>query len=185
MSKVNVVMYGDAKTGKTSFIKAIVDKSFDDDYIATDQQQIEYNMVIKNTPIEVCFIDVGGKVFQKKTITVSTHASNGPIHVFIISKDSPKSLEFVQHYIEEEEYSTVPHDVIAFVVNKMDYNGNDKLVEEAKRLAKLNKGVYIETSCKTETDAVTKLSEEIIEPYMRKNKLFNVSEKQSSCCALL
>ncbi|KAL7715151.1 hypothetical protein QTN25_007367 [Entamoeba marina] len=168
MSKVNVVMYGEPKTGKTSFINAVVNKSFDDDYASTDsQQQIQFNMEIQK--------------YQLKCVSLITHASNGPIHIFMISKDSPKSLNFVRNYIEGDDYTTVPHDVIAFVMNKMDCSENDEMLEEAKTLAEQNSAVYLEISCKNQPEVVSKSIEQIIQPYMVKNKLFESKQKSKKC----
>ncbi|ELP93909.1 hypothetical protein EIN_178560 [Entamoeba invadens IP1] len=145
----NIVMFGLPKVGKTTVIKDIVDKSFVEDYLKTDQDiPISTQIKIQDAEFNVKFFDTNGEALTSKSLTVATYTSNGTIHFFVMSSKSTdieanNQIKMVQIMTDTPGYKDQPLDLMVIIVTKTDL-GHDLDIQQAQKLAQDKGALFFE-----------------------------------------
>ncbi|ELP90570.1 hypothetical protein EIN_020190 [Entamoeba invadens IP1] len=147
--KANIVMFGFAKSGKTTFIKDVVDNAFCEDYVESTQEiPSQTSVTVGCAKFDVLIYDIGGNSLTSKSATVATYASSGTIHIFVISnsnldKEANDQMKMLGGLIETKSYLDQTVDVMAFIVTKKDQSA-DLDTSKVKEIAEKKQALYFE-----------------------------------------
>jgi small GTP-binding protein len=168
--KFNINFLGDTSVGKTSIIKRHVNKTFDENAIATigiDNIKDEKEFDKKKYSFKI--YDTAGQERYKSISLNYIKLGDGFLLVFAVDKRETfdKLEEWVQNI-----YDSVPVEekVIFLVGNKIDSPDRVVTKEEAEAYAKKKNFTYYETSAKT-GEGIEQLFDELY------NKIYNLNKK--------
>ena len=168
--KFNINFLGDTSVGKTSIIKRHVNKTFDENAIATigiDNIKDEKEFDKKKYSFKI--YDTAGQE-RYKSISLN-YIKLGDGFLLVFSVDNKETFDKLEEWIQNI-YDSVSIDekVIFLVGNKIDSPNRVVKREEAEAFAKNKKFRYFETSAKT-GEGVEELFDELY------NTIYNLNKK--------
>ena len=168
--KFNINFLGDTTVGKTSIIKRHVNKTFDENAIATigiDNIKDEKEFDKKKYSFKI--YDTAGQE-RYKSISIN-YIKLGDGFLLVFAVDNRETFDKLEEWVQNI-YDSVPIDekVIFLVGNKIDSPDRVITKEEAEAYAKKKNFPYYETSAKT-GDGIEKLFDELY------NNIYNLNKK--------
>ena len=168
--KFNINFLGDTSVGKTSIIKRHVNKTFDENAIATigiDNIKDEKEFDKKTYSFKI--YDTAGQE-RYKSISIN-YIKLGDGFLLVFAVDKRETFEKLEEWVQNI-YDSVPVDekVIFLVGNKIDSPDRVVTKEEAEAYAKKKNFTYYETSAKT-GEGIEQLFDELY------NKIYNLNKK--------
>ncbi len=168
--KFNINFLGDTTVGKTSIIKRHINKTFDENAIATigiDNLKDEKEFEKKKYSFKI--YDTAGQE-RYKSISIN-YIKLGDGFLLVFAVDNRETFDKLENWIQNI-YDSVPIEekVIFLVGNKIDSPDRVVTKEEAEAFAKNKNFAYYETSAKT-GEGVEKLFDELY------NKIYNLNKK--------
>ena len=168
--KFNINFLGDTTVGKTSIIKRHVNKTFDENAIATigiDNIKDEKEFDKKKYSFKI--YDTAGQE-RYKSISIN-YIKLGDGFLLVFAVDKRETFDKLEEWVQNI-YDSVPIDekVIFLVGNKIDSPDRVITKEEAEAYAKKKNFPYYETSAKT-GDGIEKLFDELY------NNIYNLNKK--------
>ena len=168
--KFNINFLGDTTVGKTSIIKRHVNKTFDENAIATigiDNIKDEKEFDKKTYSFKI--YDTAGQE-RYKSISIN-YIKLGDGFLLVFAVDKRETFEKLEEWVQNI-YDSVPVDekVIFLVGNKIDSPDRVVTKEEAEAYAKKKNFTYYETSAKT-GEGIEQLFDELY------NKIYNLNKK--------
>lgn len=146
-----IILTGDFRVGKTSFIRRFVENAFKEDYISTIGVQISKKTIDLTDQNKMNFIiwDVGGQSFQMAPYRARFY-DGANAAVIVIDRTRPNSLDSVEKWYNDIKTSVPKNIPVIIVGNKSDLTdqiviSKDEIIEVAKRFG----FHYILTSAKT------------------------------------
>ena len=169
--KFNINFLGDTTVGKTSIIKRHINKTFDENAIATigiDNLKDEKEFEKKKYSFKI--YDTAGQE-RYKSISIN-YIKLGDGFLLVFAVDNRETFDKLENWIQNI-YDSVPIEekVIFLVGNKIDSPDRVVTKEEAEAFAKNKNFAYYETSAKT-GEGVEKLFDELY------NKIYNLNKKK-------
>ena len=168
--KFNINFLGDTTVGKTSIIKRHVNKTFDENAIATigiDNIKDEKEFDKKTYSFKI--YDTAGQE-RYKSISIN-YIKLGDGFLLVFAVDKRETFEKLEEWVQNI-YDSVPVEekVIFLVGNKIDSPDRVVTKEEAEAYAKKKNYTYYETSAKT-GEGIEQLFDELY------NKIYNLNKK--------
>jgi small GTP-binding protein len=168
--KFNINFLGDTTVGKTSIIKRHINKTFDENAIATigiDNIKDEREFDKKKYSFKI--YDTAGQE-RYKSISIN-YIKLGDGFLLVFAVDNRETFDKLEEWVQNI-YDSVPIDekVIFLVGNKIDSPDRVITKEEAEAYAKKKNFPYYETSAKT-GDGIEKLFDELY------NNIYNLNKK--------
>lgn len=150
-TKFNVSLLGDATVGKTCLVNSLKGLGFDENQIATiGVDDVIDEAKFDNKMYKFKIFDTAGQERYTSISTNTIQLADGFFLVFAVdNKNSFNRITFWMQNIEEKVQ--INHKVIIIIGNKIDVQGDKRVVsnEEALQFAKKYKLKYLETSAKT------------------------------------
>ena len=168
--KFNINFLGDTSVGKTSIIKRHINKTFDENAIATiGIDNIKDEKEFDNKKYSFKIYDTAGQE-RYKSISLN-YIKLGDGFLLVFSVDNRETFDKLEEWVQNI-YDSVPIEekVIFLVGNKIDSPNRTVTREEAETYAKNKNFPYYETSAKT-GDGIEKLFDELY------NKIYNLNKK--------
>ena len=168
--KFNINFLGDTTVGKTSIIKRHVNKTFDENAIATigiDNIKDEKEFDKKTYSFKI--YDTAGQE-RYKSISIN-YIKLGDGFLLVFAVDKRETFDKLEEWVQNI-YDSVPVEekVIFLVGNKIDSPDRVVTKEEAEAYAKKKNFTYYETSAKT-GEGIEQLFDELY------NKIYNLNKK--------
>ncbi len=168
--KFNINFLGDTSVGKTSIIKRHINKTFDENAIATiGIDNIKDEKEFDNKKYSFKIYDTAGQE-RYKSISLN-YIKLGDGFLLVFSVDNRETFDKLEEWVQNI-YDSVPIEekVIFLVGNKIDSPNRTVTREEAETYAKNKNFPYYETSAKT-GDGIEKLFDELY------NEIYNLNKK--------
>ena len=150
-TKFNVSLLGDATVGKTCLVNSLKGLGFDENQIATiGVDDVIDEAKFDNKTYKFKIFDTAGQERYTSISTNTIQLADGFFLVFAV--DNKNSFERITFWMQNiEEKVQINHKVIIIIGNKIDVQGDKRVVsnEEALQFAKKYKLKYLETSAKT------------------------------------
>jgi small GTP-binding protein len=150
-TKFNVSLLGDATVGKTCLVNSLKGLGFDENQIATiGVDDVIDEAKFDNKIYKFKIFDTAGQERYTSISTNTIQLADGFFLVFAV--DNKNSFERITFWMQNiEEKVQINHKVIIIIGNKIDVQGDKRVVsnEEALQFAKKYKLKYLETSAKT------------------------------------
>ena len=168
--KFNINFLGDTSVGKTSIIKRHVNKTFDENAIATiGIDNIKDEKEFDNKKYSFKIYDTAGQERYKSISLNYIKLGDGFLLVFAV--DNRETFDKLEEWVQNiYESVSIEEKVIFLVGNKIDSPNRVITREEAETYAKNKNFPYYETSAKT-GDGVEKLFDELY------NQIYNLNKK--------
>lgn len=144
-----VILVGDSAVGKTSLIKAYIEKKFNFDYLPTLGANIlkkEFVLPERNTAVTINFWDIAGQTLFANLHKTFFEGSNGIMLIFDVTK--PKTFENLgSWYSDLKKFVKEKKAPGVLIANKVDLEDKREITtEKGKEYADKIKYYYIETS---------------------------------------
>ena len=184
---IDIIFLGEKGVGKTSLIKRLDNKEFDQNEKHTNDADT-YNIEYINTSTSMKFTlninDINND--DKKAEKTENRIKNCQIYFLVYDLNNPKTFEEVEFYVQViksfKKKEKEKNFVIAIIGNKKDLKGNEKnkdnkpaednnnenLVEKGKKLANEINGIFYTTSAKEIKD-IKHVIGLAVENYINKN----------------
>ena len=150
-TKFNISLLGDATVGKTCLVNSLKGLGFDENQIATiGVDDVIDEAKFDNKIYKFKIFDTAGQERYTSISTNTIQLADGFFLVFAV--DNKNSFERITFWMQNiEEKVQINHKVIIIIGNKIDVQGDKRVVsnEEALQFAKKYKLKYLETSAKT------------------------------------
>lgn len=150
-TKFNVSLLGDATVGKTCLVNSLKGLGFDENQIATiGVDDVIDEAKFDNKMYKFKIFDTAGQERYTSISTNTIQLADGFFLVFAV--DNKNSFDRITFWMQNiEEKVQINHKVIIIIGNKIDVQGDKRVVsnEEALQFAKKYKLKYLETSAKT------------------------------------
>ena len=168
---IDIIFLGEKGVGKTSLIKRLDNKEFDENEKHTDEIQlynIEYTNISSSMKFTLNINDINND--NKKTEKTENTIKNCQIYFLVYDLNNPKSFEEVELYAEViknlKKKEKQKHYVIIIIGNKKDLrinennkdnnsnanraedNNKEKLIDKGRKLANDINGIFYTTSAK-------------------------------------
>ena len=168
--KFNINFLGDTSVGKTSIIKRHINKTFDENAIATiGIDNIKDEKEFDNKKYSFKIYDTAGQE-RYKSISLN-YIKLGDGFLLVFSVDNRETFDKLEEWVQNiYESVSIEEKVIFLVGNKIDSPNRVITREEAETYAKNKNFPYYETSAKT-GDGVEKLFDELY------NQIYNLNKK--------
>ena len=168
--KFNINFLGDTSVGKTSIIKRHINKTFDENAIATiGIDNIKDEKEFDNKKYSFKIYDTAGQERYKSISLNYIKLGDGFLLVFAV--DNRETFDKLEEWVQNiYESVSIEEKVIFLVGNKIDSPNRVITREEAETYAKNKNFPYYETSAKT-GDGVEKLFDELY------NQIYNLNKK--------
>lgn len=146
-----VVLVGETQTGKTSIIAKLTKDIFQEELSSTIVNSItNYNILLEDTnTVQLVIWDTAG---QEKYRALNTlFYKDAVIVVLVYDQTQRKTFEEVKKYwIPQIKSHCGDKTILAIAANKSDlFEQQEVTDDEGKQLADSNKGIFMQTSCKT------------------------------------
>jgi small GTP-binding protein len=147
---IKVIVIGDYKAGKSSFVKRLIEDQFDEYYDSTVGFNISKKILsLDNTNIRFSIWDTGGLVSQISP-TKEKIFYNADAALIIIDKTQPNNLKSIQKWYNDLKTSIPQESPIIIIGTKNDMPSDKEISDEdIKKLATQYGISYISTSAKT------------------------------------
>ena len=184
---IDIIFLGEKGVGKTSLIKRLDNKEFNQNEKHTNDTDT-YNIEYINTSTSMKFTlninDINND--DKKAEKTENRIKNCQIYFLVYDLNNPKTFEEVEFYVQViksfKKKEKEKNFVIAIIGNKKDLKGNEKnkdnkpaednnnenLVEKGKKLANEINGIFYTTSAKEIKD-IKHVIGLAVENYINKN----------------
>ena len=150
-TKFNVSLLGDTSVGKTCLVNSLKGLGFDENQIATiGVDDVIDEAKFDNKMYKFKIFDTAGQERYTSISTNTIQLADGFFLVFAV--DNKNSFDRITFWMQNiEEKVEINHKVIIIIGNKIDVQGDKRVVsnEEALQFAKKYKLKYLETSAKT------------------------------------
>ena len=190
---IKLLVLGDIKVGKSSFIYRFIYDKFNPNQMQTSELELKTaDIIVDKKNIRVQLWDTVGQEKYKSITKNILLRVQGIILMFdITNKETYKNIKMWTNLIKEECGHKMP---ILMVGNKIDLE-EERFIkkEDAKAFFKKQKFKYVETSCKEGTNvkkAITRICKIIIESknvsmdfsFSLNNSSISVNKKKRHCC---
>ena len=190
---IKLLVLGDIKVGKSSFIYRFIYDKFNPNQMQTSELELKTaDIIVDKKNIRVQLWDTVGQEKYKSITKNILLRVQGIILMFdITNKETYKNIKMWTNLIKEECGHKMP---ILMVGNKIDLE-EERFIkkEDAKAFFKKKKFKYVETSCKEGTNvkkAITRICKIIIESknvsmdfsFSLNNSSISVNKKKRHCC---
>ena len=190
---IKLLVLGDIKVGKSSFIYRFIYDKFNPNQMQTSELELKTaDIIVDKKNIRVQLWDTVGQEKYKSITKNILLRVQGIILMFdITNKETYKNIKMWTNLIKEECGHKMP---ILMVGNKIDLE-EERFIkkEDAKAFFKKQKFKYVETSCKEGTNvkkAITRICKIIIESknvsmdfsFSLNNSSISFNKKKRHCC---
>jgi len=147
---IKVIVIGDYKAGKSSFVKRLIEDQFDEYYDSTVGFNISKKILsLDNTNIRFSIWDTGGLISQISP-TKEKIFYNADAALIIIDKTQPNNLKSIQKWYNDLKASIPQESPIIIIGTKNDMPSDKEISDEDIKILATQYGIsYISTSAKT------------------------------------
>ena len=176
---IKIIFLGEVGVGKTSLMKAYLDKEFDPKEISTIVPQI-VNDNINSTEYKSFNIDFWDTAGQEKYRSITSNFyHNSQIVIFVYSIIAKNTFEEIKNYWYKSITDIIGKDVIfGLAANKVDlFDKEEVSKKEGIEYAKKIGAIFRETSAKNSRKAFKDFVNELIEKLLHNKNLIQKEEK--------
>ena len=169
---IKIILLGECGVGKTSLIKAYLNKKFDHNEIR--DMSIDSS---ENKSFTISFWDTAGQ--ERYRSLTSTFYKGSHFVIFVYGIDNKKSFKQLDEYWVKSITDKIGEDVIVgLIANKSDLYINEEVGnEEGIEYAKKIKAQFKLASAKETRNEIVLFINELIEKFLQKENLFQNGEK--------
>lgn len=176
---IKIILLGECGVGKTSLIKAYLNKKFDHNEI-TNSMPVIRDMNIDSSEYKsftISFWDTAGQ--ERYRSLTSTFYKGSHFVIFVYGIDNKKSFKQLDEYWVKSITDKIGEDVIVgLIANKSDLYINEEVGnEEGIEYAKKIKAQFKLASAKETRNEIVLFINELIEKFLQKENLFQNGEK--------
>ena len=168
INNIKVILVGMSGTGKTNIIRALVDKSFQNDSESTlTSSFVNKNISINNKEYQIEIWDTAGQEIYKSLTRIFIVDSK--IVIFVYDITQIKSFEELDYWIKSvnDILGNIP--VCAIFGNKKDLFLNEQVDEDKAKKKAEEIGAYFKlTSAKTERENLNSYLNDLVKEYITK-----------------
>ena len=169
---IKIIILGDSKVGKTSFIIRFTKNKFDETYLATIGIDYIYRIInIENKLYKLMFYDTAGE--EKYKSIPKNHIKNVQGIILMYDITNKKSFDSIIDWISDVKEINGENFPMILVGNKIDLNESREVTEEmGYELAEKNQIEFFETSNKDGTN-IQEAGLEIVYKILSETKVNN------------
>ena len=176
---IKIILLGECGVGKTSLIKAYLNKKFDKKEITTSIPVIR-DMNIESSEYKsfiISFWDTAGQ--ERYRSLTSTFYKGSHIVIFVYAINNKESFKQLEEYWFKSITDKIGEDVIfGLIGNKSDLYFNEEVgIEEGAEYSKKIKAQFTLASAKDNRNGIILFINELIEKFLKKENLFQKEEK--------
>ena len=170
--KIKIIILGNSKVGKTSFIIRFTKNKFDETYLATIGIDYIYRIInIENKQYKLMFYDTAGE--EKYKSIPKNHIKNVQGIILMYDITNKKSFDSIIDWISDVKEIKGENFPMILVGNKIDLNESREVTEEmGYELAEKNQIEFFETSNKDGTN-IQEAGLEIVYKILSETKVNN------------
>ena len=170
--KIKIIILGNSKVGKTSFIIRFTKNKFDETYLATIGIDYIYRIInIENKLYKLMFYDTAGE--EKYKSIPKNHIKNVQGIILMYDITNKKSFDSIIDWISDVKEIKGENFPMILVGNKIDLNESREVTEEmGYELAEKNQIEFFETSNKDGTN-IQEAGLEIVYKILSETKVNN------------
>ena len=170
--KIKIIILGNSKVGKTSFLIRFTKNKFDETYLATIGIDYIYRIInIENKQYKLMFYDTAGE--EKYKSIPKNHIKNVQGIILMYDITNKKSFDSIIDWISDVKEIKGENFPMILVGNKIDLNESREVTEEmGYELAEKNQIEFFETSNKDGTN-IQEAGLEIVYKILSETKVNN------------
>ena len=177
-SEIKVILLGESGVGKTSLIKAYLNKNIDKNEITTSVPVLANSKIsVKYKSFDICLWDTAG---QEKFRSVTSHFYKGShIAIFVYDVTVKESFKQLEKYWVKSLEDIIGKDIIyGLAGNKIDLFDKQVVSEnEGREFAEKIGAIFKETSALTCRKDIIQFINQLVEKLLKKENLIQYEER--------